>query len=185
MALRADTRFRTPPRVHSRWLTGRCVALAATLCAICASRYDRSHQADSQSLPTSCLGPEGDGPSPLSFACGSADRIVDWTRSLEKDRRPMSDDLTPPAPSRLHQRSAVAVCALVGAVSALLSDPTPRTKGPLTGAEHDIYSDHAGVRMPEVRRAAGLRPLGDRLDYSHTTATTNGPLASARRPAAD
>ena len=65
MALRADTRFRTPPRVHSRWLTGRCVALAATLCAICASRYDRSHQADSQSLPTSCPGAGGGRAKPL------------------------------------------------------------------------------------------------------------------------
>ncbi len=97
----------------------------------------------------------------------------------------MSDDLTPPAPLRLHQRSAVAVCALVGAVSALLSDPTPRARGPLTGPEHDIYSDHAVVRMPEVRIPAGLRPLGDRLDYSRATTATNGPLASARRPAAD
>ena len=104
---------------------------------------------------------------------------------LEKDRRPMSDDLTPPVPSRLHQRSAVAACALVGAVSALLSDPTPRERGPLTGPEHDIYSDHAGLRMPDVPIPVGLRPLGDRLDYSHATSATNGPLASARRPATD
>ncbi len=104
---------------------------------------------------------------------------------LEKDRRPMSDDLTPPAPSRLHQRSAVAACALVGAVSALLSDPTPRARGTLTGFEHSIYSDHAGIRNPEVRIHAGLTPLGDRLEYSHGTTATNGPLASAGRPAAD
>lgn len=97
----------------------------------------------------------------------------------------MSDDLTPPAPSRLNQRSAVALCALVGAVSALLSDPTPRARGPLTGSEHEIRSDHAGVRMPEERIPAGLGPLGDRLDYSHATTATNGPLATAGRPAAD
>ena len=97
----------------------------------------------------------------------------------------MSDDLTPPAPSRLHQQSAVAACALVGAVSALLSDPTPRARSPLTGPEHKFYSDHAGVRMPEVRIPAGLSPLGDRLDYYHATTATNGPLATAGRSAAD
>ena len=97
----------------------------------------------------------------------------------------MSDDLTPAAPSRLHQRSAVAVCALVGAVSALLCDPTPRARGPRTGPEHTTYSDHAGVGMPEVRISAGLSPRSDRLDYYHATTATNGPLAIAGRSAAD
>ena len=104
---------------------------------------------------------------------------------LEKDQRPMSDDLTPPAPSRLHQRSAVAVCALVGAVSALLSDPTPRARSPLTDPEHNTYSDHAGVGMPEVGIPAGLSSLSERLDYYHATTATNGPLAIAGRSAAD
>ncbi len=97
----------------------------------------------------------------------------------------MCDDLNPPAPSRLHQRSAIAVCALVGAVSALLSDPTPRARSPLTGPEHMTYSDHAGVGVSEVRSPAGLSRLSDRMDYYHASTATNGTLAIAGRSAAD
>ncbi len=97
----------------------------------------------------------------------------------------MSDDLTPPAPSRLHQRSAVAVSALVGAVSALLSDPTPRARSPLTGPEHATYPDHAGVGVSEVRSPAGLSRLSGRMDYYHAGTATNGTLAIAGRSAAD